>query len=267
MREGGVTTNKKADWNGVRNGPSFSKGLSHLHIKSALTLKKRTWRRYTFEFLSIFVAVISAFALNNWNDNRRDNRAESKILMEILNGLEKDKNDIALNRMGHEQGIRACAFWRRILQGESPGLDTLVRHYVALTRDFTSIQNTSGYETLKSRGFELVDNDSLRSKIISLYEFDYQTLRKLEEEYYELQFQENYFAEINRAVAPHFVYDAQGDIVDMDLPITLPEPERKILLSYLWKIEFNRKFIMYFYDEVNEKIDALQLEIEAELTR
>ena len=53
-------------------------------------MKKRNWRKYSVEFLSIFTAVISAFALNNWNDNRKDQNAEQKILIEIKNGLEKD---------------------------------------------------------------------------------------------------------------------------------------------------------------------------------
>ncbi len=37
-------------------------------------------KKYTFEFLSIFIAVISAFGLNNWNDHRRDRVAELKIM-------------------------------------------------------------------------------------------------------------------------------------------------------------------------------------------
>ena len=55
------------------------------------------WKKRGGEFLSIFVAVISAFALNNWNDNRRDANSENKILVEISNGLEKDLVDIQLN--------------------------------------------------------------------------------------------------------------------------------------------------------------------------
>ena len=65
-----------------------------------MKIKKAKWKKYSFEFLSIFVALISAFALNNWNDNRKDSLAESKILLEILNGLEKDKKDIELNVKG-----------------------------------------------------------------------------------------------------------------------------------------------------------------------
>lgn len=230
-------------------------------------MKKRNWKKYIFEFLSIFIAVISAFALNSWNDNRKDNIAESRILTEILNGIEKDAEDIDININGHKEGVRSCKFWRSIINNENENLDTLTQYYLALTRDFTSIQNTSGYETLKSRGFELIENDSLRSQIISMYEFDYQTLKKLEEEYHELQFQENYFSEINEAIAPNFIFDTKGNIIDMVLPIKLNASHKNILLSYLWKIEINRKFVMYFYDQVKVRLNKLEIAIKNELNK
>jgi hypothetical protein len=50
------------------------------------------WKKYTFEFFSIFIAVITAFPLNNWNDNRKADKSVNKILIEISNGLEKELN-------------------------------------------------------------------------------------------------------------------------------------------------------------------------------
>ena len=55
------------------------------HMKRRLSTN---WKEYGFEFLSIFIAVLAAFALNNWNENRRDKHTEHKILTEISNGLE-----------------------------------------------------------------------------------------------------------------------------------------------------------------------------------
>ena len=245
--------------------PQPSSAASSTTKNTERALKKQNWKIYAFEFLSIFIAVISAFALNNWNDKRKNNIAESKILTEILNGLEKDEIDVATNYKGHENGIISCRFWRNIINNESQNLDSIGQYYLVLTRDFISIQNTSGYETLKSRGFEIIGNDSLRAKIISLYEFDYQTLYKLEEEYDELQLQENYFFEINKMIAPNLKYDAKGNIIGIDLPLKLTAHERNIFLSYLWKIEVNRKFVMRFYDEVKVRINELQEEIKAEL--
>lgn len=228
-------------------------------------MKKTNWKKYGFEFLSIFIAVIAAFALNNWNDNQRNATIENKILVEIANGLEKDIEDINVNVKGHEDGIEACKYWRRVITGQEVNTDSVMIHYLGLTRDFISIQNVSGYEALKSKGLELLENDSLRFEVISLYEYDYQTLKKFEEEYQEMQFQDNYFMAINSILAPNFTFDEKGNIIGMDTPINLSDSEQKVLLSYLWKIQANRRFIMYFYGQTAQKVNSLKAHVEEEL--
>lgn len=228
-------------------------------------MNRQNWKKYMFEFLSIFIAVISAFTLENWNSNRRYSHATEKILLEIKNGLDKDIEDLHINIKGHKYGIKVCQFWRDIIHNKIEKPDSLQRKYILLTRDFTSLQNTSGYETLKSRGLELVKNDKLRSDLISLYEYDYYTLRKLEESYEEMQFQRSYFKEINNFLAPYFIYDAKGAIIDIERPINLKKEDKNLLLSYLIKIEFNRKYVLHFYNQLEEKVKKLKARIAKEL--
>jgi len=223
------------------------------------------WKKLGLEFLSIFIAVISAFALNNWNENRRDNEAANKILAEISNGLKKDIDDVRINKKGHEDGILACKFWRDIFQKRERNLDTLLRHYSNLTRDYISIQNVSGFESLKSKGLELIENDSLRFEILTLYEYDYNILKKFEEEYNEMQYQENYFEYINSKVAPNLEFNDKGNIIGIKLPLNISNSEKNILLSYLWKIQMNRQFIISFYSQTEEKLIQLQKKIEDNL--
>jgi hypothetical protein len=225
----------------------------------------KNWKKYTFEFLSIFIAVISAFALTNWNENRNNRNAENKILVEIYNGLEKDLEDIHLNEMGHQMGINATNYFRNLLAKKNVSKDSVLFHYFNLTRDFVSIQNISGYETLKSKGLELIENDSLRTKIISLYEYDYNTLRKLEEDYFELQFQENYFKEINSSISQNFEFNEDKLIIGIKTPLEIEENKEKILLVYLWKIQTNRNFILQYYSEVENKIEQLRNDIKNEI--
>lgn len=226
---------------------------------------KSNREKYVFEFLSVFVAVFLAFALNSWREDQRDYKAELKILTEIANGLEKDREDLQLNIKGHRQGLRACAFFQHIIAGKEEKPDSLPWHYIALTRDFITIQNASGYETLKSKGLELIKDDELRTQIISLYEYNYQTLQKMEEEYYELQFQRNYFHAINQVLAPQFRYDQNGNLAGMQQPLQLKDSDRKCLLSYLWKIKVNRRFMIPFYEQVLQKVSLLEAKIEQEL--
>ncbi len=227
-------------------------------------IRIKNWGKYGFEFLSIFIAVISAFALNNWNENRKDANSENKILTEIANGLEKDLGDIKLNKYGHEAGLAACEYFRKGLAGQSVEHDSIMIHFFNLTRDFVSIQNIAGYETLKSKGLELVKNDSLRFEIISLYEYDYNTLRKLEEEYAEMQFQESYFKEINKELAPNFRINDDGNIIGINSPLEIENSERNKLLLYLWKIQSNRIFILQFYSEIEDKIKSVKEKIDNE---
>lgn len=228
-------------------------------------IKIENWSKHGFEFLSLFFAVTSAFALNNWNENRRNDNSENKILIEISNGLEKDIHDINLNVRGHKSGIFACNYFKNVFIGKNIQIDSLMSHYSNLTRDFVSIQNIAGYETLKSKGLELIKNDSLRLKIISLYEYDYNTLRKLEEEYSEMQFQKSYFKEINEELAPNFKVDNNGDITGIDLPINIQEDKRKKMLLYLWKIQKNRTFILEYYFTVKKKINEVKENIKNEI--
>ena len=53
------------------------------------------FKKFIFEFLSIFFAVVFAFLLNNWNEDRKDKIVENKILLEIYNGLGRDSMDLA----------------------------------------------------------------------------------------------------------------------------------------------------------------------------
>lgn len=228
-------------------------------------IKMGDWKKYTFEFLSIFIAVITAFALNNWNDNRKADQSENKILIEISNGLEKDIEDIRTNKGGHIRGLNACNYFRHVLVGKEVNSDSLMIQYSALTRDFISVQNTAGYETLKSRGLELIKNDSLRLEIIALYEYNYSLLRKLEEEYSEMQFQENYFIEINKILAPHFQFDINKNLIGINKPLNIQADEEKIILLYILKIRKNREYILKYYSEIENKIQEVQKQILLEI--
>lgn len=224
-------------------------------------------KKYGFEFLSIFVAIFAAFALDNWKEDRKDHLVATKILTEINNGLTKDLEDIKLNEMGHREGLKAAIYVNKLLTDGQVGQDSLMYHYLNLLRDFISMQNVSGYETLKSKGLEILENDTLRSEIISLYEYDFNIVKKLEEDYSELQLHENYYDDFNDAFAPNFKLDKKGALTGINSPLRIPEHQRKILIADLWKIVANRQFMLSFYAGLKEKVVKLQGEIKEELER
>lgn len=224
------------------------------------------WKRYLFKFLSIFIGVTMAFALNKWNEDRRDRDSESKILTEIKNGLELDLIDLRGNMFGHEKGIEACFYFRDLINNEPVDKELLEHAYFILLRDFISIQNKSGYESLKSKGLEIVRSDSLRFKIVSLYDFDYEIIEKLEESYSENQYNDNYFKTVNDLLAEKMVFDSLGKLIEIQQPIVLSDKERNILMSYFWRMESNREYRLKYYRIVEEAVEKLIELIDAEIS-
>ena len=214
------------------------------------------------EIILVVIGILIAVQINNQNEIRKNNTIESKLLKEISIGLNQDLSDITLNMSGHKAGLKACDYWRKIVTNKKVDTDSIAYYYHYLTRDFISIQNISGYQSLKSRGLELVTNESLRIEIIKLYEQDYSSMHKLEEEYQELQFQENYFKEINQIISPHLKFDDDdGDIASISFPLDITENEQKMMLSFLWKIKKNRQFVLNVYVDIEQNVNHLQSNI------
>ena len=223
------------------------------------------FKKYFSEFALIFISVILAFALTEWSNNQGKKISEEKIFLEILNGLKKDSIDLTGNIDAHKNGIKACKYWRKVITDNKADKDSLIGYYFLLTRNVISIQNISGYETLKSKGLETIKNNSLRAKIINLYEFDYQVMKKFEEDYKENQFFDNYFFQINEKIAPNLKFDSNGNIYDINLPLTITNSEKNILLSYLWKIQMSRIEREYAGKSLKKKINTLYKEIDKEI--
>jgi len=215
------------------------------------------WKKYLFEFLTIFIGVTLAFALTTWSERKNKFESAEKTILEIRNGLKLDKEDFSLNRKGHEAGISICQYFRRFINGEAVNRDTIGFYYQSLTRDYISIQNKSGYESLKSKGLELIKDDSLRLEIISLYDFYYELIEKLEETYAENQYHQSFFTPINELLAEFMVFDKKGNIIDILPPTGLSKKEKNLLMTYLGKIEGNRKFTIQNYLLVEERIQHL----------
>lgn len=221
--------------------------------------------KYLYEFLTVFFGVIAAFGLNNWNDRRKRKKSEVNILKEIINGLNKDLEDININLKGHQTGLNAAEYFLHLINGHPVETHKIDKNYIALLRDFISIFNDSAYTSLKSKGLETIEDDRLREKIISLYEYNYSCLKKLEEEYEAMQFHKRYFKQFCDILIPYFVYDDDGNLSNLNLPLSLSSTDKNLLYTLLSQIKYNRNYIISDYREVRKKIKSLKTAIQLHL--
>ncbi len=228
-------------------------------------MKKRTWKKYSFEFLSIFIAVIAAFALNNWNDNRNNRHSEQKILTEIKNSIKADIKDFNTNIHGNKMSLKADSIFRELINGKKVSQDSIGMYYTILFRDYIPIINRSAYESLKANNLKIIATDSLRLQIISLYDYYYSIIEKLEYDVPEMKSYKNYFPRINTIIYPFMEFNERGELISINNLNELDTNQKREILSYLWRIRNNRKFKLRKYDLIIEVIEKVDKNITQEL--
>ena len=126
------------------------------------------------EIILVVIGILIALQINNWNTNRKLKLKENQILNEIVNSIDNDTKlykdifDLRLERkkngidslllyIGNNKSIKDNLFMKLLSQS---GTDIKVRF------------DSGPYDALKSSGFDIIKNDSLRAKIINAYEIE-----------------------------------------------------------------------------------------------
>lgn len=158
------------------------------HIRQQLIQENEMnkYFKYAFgEILLVVIGILIALQINNWNENRKSKLKEKQILNEIVNSIDSDLRlyesiyDFRLKRK--KNGIDSLLLF--INKNDSIE-DFLFMNLGNQSRTDIGIRYDSGpYDALKSIGFDIIRNDSLRSKIINAYEVELPAYKGFVEDY------------------------------------------------------------------------------------
>jgi hypothetical protein len=126
------------------------------------------------EIILVVIGILIALQINNWNEQRK----ESVLEFEMLNGL---SNDLANNKVKIKSMISRDSLiivgnqhLLTILKDKDSNFnDSLQENFGNINRYDVFFPQGMAYESLKSKGFHTIKNDSLRSHIIELYDETY----------------------------------------------------------------------------------------------
>lgn len=134
-----------------------------------------------WQVLLITSSVLLAFAINNWNERRKERQEQIATLKAIKRGVENDLVDLRINANDYRESVEGIQYLRRSIHSGSYNPDTLNTVLADIINPSFFLSNPGPFETLKSRGVELIQNDSLRDLISSYYHYTYQLIAKFEE--------------------------------------------------------------------------------------
>ena len=135
------------------------------------------------EILLVVIGILIALQINNWNEDRKLEDQELKILKELHANLQADSIDHTINKKWYENTSNSSKIVVESLESRTPWNDTMSLHYGRIFTKGLANLNSSAYENLKSQGFNIIRNDSIRNALTFLHTNQYDRLLKYEKEF------------------------------------------------------------------------------------
>lgn len=156
-----------------------------MKIRIFQSFKKANWKYVVGEFILVVLGISIALWFSNLNEQKKERDLEHKLLLELRDCLNQDVEDVKGNIELHEKGLSAIFLLYAALSEKNNQPDTLVPYLNNAASWTFLISNSSTYESLKSIGFQIISNDSLRNNINILYNVDYKYIYEIEDRHYE----------------------------------------------------------------------------------
>ena len=134
------------------------------------------------EIILVVIGILIALQINDWNDQRKKQTLELKILKEIRSNLGFDLVEIQTDIWVMDSVDSAIKYVVNHVKTKEKPSQKFKDHVIKLRTVPHFDPNKSGYELLISKGVDVISNDSLRMAISSMYESAYPYYDKYESE-------------------------------------------------------------------------------------
>jgi hypothetical protein len=148
-------------------------------MKKILETLKNKWAEYLLEIIVITIGILVAYTLNNWNEKRKDSVKSHEVLLEIKENIQFNTSQFNAEIMEEKNVVKSVDVVLESINTAGEYHDSLDFHMYNISYWPSSSRKSSGYETLKSQGVELIKSTELRQSIIDLYEKTYNEISEI----------------------------------------------------------------------------------------
>ena len=128
------------------------------------------------EIVLVVVGILIALSINNWNEQRKNRVTEQKILIamqdDLLVNINRLNRDILLEQRTINQATKIINHLDE-RKAYNPSLDVIFAEAI-YSPDI--VISTSSYQSLKFKGIDIIQSESLQKNIVNLFEVVYSNL-------------------------------------------------------------------------------------------
>lgn len=122
------------------------------------------------EIVLVVIGILIALSINNWNEKSKLKSEEMKLLKEMKAALISDWEDVISNIAEHSSSANSCSILLKHFSSGLPYHDSLDFHFANALNTTRFSHTSSPYETLKIKGPDLIEDDSLRVMLGDYYD-------------------------------------------------------------------------------------------------
>ena len=152
-------------------------------IRLDLMKKNKTGKYLKYaigEILLVVIGILIALSINNWNENRKRQNEELILLADIKNNLETTLTSFRSDTIYNANTIVQYNKIEYYIDHDLPYSSELDSVFGILTFWSGPTITETAYNTLQSKGLDLIKNEALKQDIIKMYE---EVLKKLLTDY------------------------------------------------------------------------------------
>ena len=130
-------------------------------MKRIFTILSQKWPEFLLEIIVITIGILGAFALNSWNENRKDRIKEQQVIGQLISDYESNLAQLEEKMAMRESMIKAArSYLNAIDNPEEANHDSLASYLALMILDptYEPISN----DLISSGNIRLIKNDTLR---------------------------------------------------------------------------------------------------------
>lgn len=213
------------------------------------------------EIILVVIGILIALSINNWNENRKLQNEELKLLSDLKTNLETTYKNFVTDTIDNSELIAKYNNIQNFIDKDLPYSNKLDKAFGELTFWSSPYIITTAYKTLQTKGLDIIKNQTLKKDIVNIYDVHFNVLTQ---DYDKAEWA------LNQTVLTPFVSKHIRRYDDVSLSVARPNNFESLkqndeFLNILSMIIRQRKRELEFYREVMIGTNKLIQDIEAEI--
>ena len=125
------------------------------------------------EILLVVIGILIALQINTWNEERKFRAQQYGLLKDLAADLKANLDELNSGRRLNSLYLNEYRELAQAIQADRPPSEDIDKLCGHLSNWHSPFFTRTAYESLKNKGLEIIENDSLKQKIVALFEKDF----------------------------------------------------------------------------------------------